>query len=107
MFIVLFAVIFLILLAGLWYLFLRFRKIFSLGKDPKTLSQKEKTRSSILAAIPVSVMAILCVVRPYIFIIPLLHLILIWMLLECIFGLIGKCLYDIKRITKVNGINVH
>ena len=49
-------------------------------------------RSSILAAIPVSVMAIFCVVRPYIFIIPLLHLILIWMLLECIFGLIGKCL---------------
>ena len=92
MFIALFAVIFLILLAGLWYLFLKFRKIFSLGKDQKTLPKKEKTRSSILAAIPVAVMGILCVIRPYLFVIPLVHLILIWMVLECIFGIIEKLL---------------
>lgn len=92
MFIVLFAVIFLILLLGLWYLFLRFRKIFSRGIDPKTLSKKEKTRCSVLAAVPVVIMTVLCVVRPYIFIIPLLHLILIWMILECVSGLIEKYL---------------
>lgn len=89
-FIVLFIVIILLLVLGLVYLYRRFRSLLMGGKKPEELSDKDRKIKSWLAAIPVAVLVALCVISPYFWIIPILHLLVIWAILEGVFALLRK-----------------
>ena len=74
--------ILLIVVLGLRYLFLRTRSLILHGKNIRELGRKEKIRTNILAGIPIFIMALLCVIRPYFWVIPIMHLMLFWGALE-------------------------
>ena len=80
--------ILLIVVLGLRYLFLRVRSLILRGRSLQTFSRKEKIITNILAGIPIFVMAFLCVIRPYFWVIPIMHLMLFWGALETILSLI-------------------
>ena len=78
----------LIVVLGLRYLFLRVRSLILRGKNPKELPKKEKIIVNIISGIPILIMALLCVIRPYFWVIPIMHLMLFWGAVETIFSLI-------------------
>jgi len=88
MFIALFVVIIAVLLLGLYYLFSRVRGLFLKGKNPKTLEKKERRKASLLALIPIVLIIGWCVWKPYVAVVAVLHLIIIWALLELLFSVI-------------------
>lgn len=80
--------ILLIVVLGLRYLFLRVRSLILRGKNPKELPRKEKIIVNVISGIPILIMALLCVIRPYFWVIPIMHLMLFWGAMETIFSLI-------------------
>ena len=80
--------ILLIVVLGLRYLFLRTRSLILHGKNISELEKKKKIRTNILSAIPIFIVALLCVIRPYFWVIPIMHLMLLWGTLETILSLI-------------------
>lgn len=80
--------ILLIVVLGLRYLFLRVRSLILRGKNPKELPRKEKIIVNVISGIPILIMALLCVIRPYFWVIPIMHLMLFWGAVETIFSLI-------------------
>lgn len=84
---ILFAVI---LLGSLAYLFLRFRALFLKGVPAKEASSEKKKKACILAAIPVLILGVISVIRPYIFIVPICHLVLFWILFDVILFFVNK-----------------
>ena len=84
MWIAIFACILLVLILGIYYLYTRTRKIFSKGEDLATLPKEKKRRISLLSAVPVAVIILLCVIDPYICVVPVLHLGMFWVIFELI-----------------------
>lgn len=79
-----------LLLVSLGYLFIRIRSIFLKGEPAKTASKEMKKKSALLAAVPVAILAVISVIRPYIFVIPIFHLAIFWAIFDLIFLLVKK-----------------
>ena len=77
----LFVGILLALILGFRLLYRHIRDLLLKGKDFKSLSKKEKLKYFTLAFIPVLVLILLCVIHPYFWIVPILHLFLFWAIL--------------------------
>ena len=88
MFLALFIVIIVLLCLGLYYVFTRFRSLFLKGKDPKKVEKKERRKATLLALIPVAAIAAWCVLKPYAAVVAVLHLMIIWALLDLLFSII-------------------
>lgn len=88
MWIAIFACILLVLILGIYYLYTRTRKIFSKREDLATLPKEKKRRISLLSAVPVAVIILLCVIDPYIFVVPVLHLGMFWVIFELIIQIV-------------------
>ena len=74
----LFTGILLVMILGFKLLYRHIRDLLLKGKDYKSLSKKEKLKYFTLAFIPVLVLIFLCVLFPFFWIVPLLHLFLFW-----------------------------
>ena len=82
---------FLILLLGcLFYVFLRCRFLFLKGESAKNASPEKKKKATILALIPVLILAVISVIRPYIFVIPIYHLVIFWIFFEIVLFFVNK-----------------
>ncbi|MCR5274521.1 MAG: metallophosphoesterase [Clostridiales bacterium] len=90
MFLMLFVLFLTLLLVSLGYLFIRIRSIFLKGEPAKTASKEMKKKSALLAAVPVAILAVISVIRPYIFVIPIFHLAIFWAIFDLIFLLVKK-----------------
>lgn len=90
--VLLFFVLFVILSLGLVYLFLRLRDLVLFGRNRETLTKQEKRKSYIIAGIPVLILIALCLIRPHFWIIPMLHLLPLWVILDGIIGLFRRLL---------------
>ncbi len=88
MFLALFVVIILLLLLGSYYLMIRFRSIVLKGEDPKKVSKEKRRKATLIALIPILPIAIWCILKPYMAVIAILHLIIFWAIMEMIFSLI-------------------
>lgn len=86
----LFIVIIVILVIGLVFLYRRVRHIVMGGKSPADFEKNARTKRSWIAAIPVAILLILCVIRPYFWVVPVLHLIVIWAILHGVFAIVEK-----------------
>ena len=82
MLIVLIIAIVAVLLLGLYYLYTRIRNILFQGKDRSTFPKDERRIRSLLSAVPLALIIVASVIRPYIVVVPVLHLILFWAILE-------------------------
>ena len=85
-----FAIFSVILLASLSYLFLRFRALFLKGEPAKEASSEKKKKAYILAAVPVLILGVISAILPYIFIVPVCHLVLFWIFFDVIIFFINK-----------------
>ena len=79
-----------IVVLGLRYLFLRVRNLVLHGKEKVT--KEDKIRASVIAAAPILLIVVLCIVSPYFWVIPVLHLFMFWGLLEIILGIVNLIL---------------
>lgn len=77
----LFAGILLVMILGFRLLYRHIRELLLKGKDFKSLSGKEKLKYFLPAFIPVLLLVLLCVIRPFFWIVPILHLFLFWAIL--------------------------
>lgn len=81
-FFILIAVLAILLIVGLAYLFSRFRRLFLLGEKTEDVPKKKRSVATGAAAAVMILLILGCVVWPYILIVPVLHLIVFWALLE-------------------------
>ena len=93
----LFIAIIAILVLGAWYLYSRIRNILFRGKDRSTFTKDERRIRSLLAAVPIALLIVACVIRPYIVVVPVLHLILFWAIIE---GIVQIVEYFLNRKKK-------
>ena len=77
----LFVGILLAIILGFRLLYRHIRDLLLKGKEFKSLSKKEKFKYFVLAFIPVLILILLCVIDPYFWIVPILHLFLFWAIL--------------------------
>lgn len=74
----LFAGIFCVLVLGFRLLYTHIRDLLLKGKDIKSLEKKEQRKAFLKAAIPVLILVLLCLIRPYFWIVPFIHWFLFW-----------------------------
>ena len=103
----LFAGIFCVLLLGLRLLYIHIRDILLKGQDYKTLSNKEKLKYFFLAFIPVFILAMLCVIRPFFWIVPFIHWFLFWAILYGIIFVVIKLIPKKKNNEKKKGSTLY
>lgn len=87
LFLIIFILVALFLAAGAVFLVVHFADVFSFKKDKSKLSKKELNRARLLALIPVGLLAVWCVLRPYVGAIVTMHLIILWAIFD-LFGFI-------------------
>ena len=90
----LFAGIFCVLVLGMRLLYTHIRDLLLKGKDFKSLEKKEQRTVFFKAAIPVLILALLCVIRPFFWIVPFIHWFLFWAIIY------GIAFVVIKLISK-------
>ena len=74
----LFAGIFCVLVLGFRLLYTHIRDLLLKGKDIKSLEKKDQRKVFLKAAIPVLILVLLCLIRPYFWIVPFIHWFLFW-----------------------------
>lgn len=74
----LFAGIFCVLVLGMRLLYTHIRDLLLKGKDIKSLEKKDQRKAFLKAAIPVLILVLLCLIRPYFWIVPFIHWFLFW-----------------------------
>lgn len=85
---------------GMFYMYLQFRAVLMNGRKAKDFPPKTRRHKSCIAAIPVAVLVLLCVIRPYYWVVPVLHLLVGWTILRVIVEIVEKVLT--KRDQKKN-----
>ena len=93
----LFAGIFCVLVLGFRLLYTHIRDFLLKGKDIKSLEKKEQRKVFFKSATPVFILVLLCLIRPYFWIVPFIH----WHLFWAIFY--GVAFVVIKLIPKKKG----
>ena len=74
----LFAGIFCVLVLGFRLLYTHIRDFLLKGNEIKSLEKKDQRKVFFKAAIPVFILALLCLIRPYFWIVPFIHWFLFW-----------------------------
>ena len=91
-FVVLLVVVLIILILGIGYLYTRIRTLFLLGKKKEDVPEKTRKRAGLCSAAVIAILFTLCAIRPYIMLVPVLHLIVIWAVLELLTDLVNRIL---------------
>ncbi|MBO4494814.1 MAG: metallophosphoesterase [Clostridiales bacterium] len=88
MFLALFVVIILLLLLGMYYLATRIRNIILKGEDPKKVTKEKRRKAMLIAAVVVLPLFVWCILKPYVAVVAVLHLIIFWALIELVFSIV-------------------